>query len=348
MENASMVIIGVQNSPSVDFMRTVPTIGPVHENDTEISRTCLISVRDKNNKCNATIVIKQDDNGIRTYHRENTILESDEDIRELASTYSRISRNLILGDARNHEFSGTSIVDSYSTRIGGEDLTFNASDGITDLSPIKDAITEIPGGLYIILNSKLSDISPLLDFDVNPTDESAGRRKVRFGKHLYIDGSDFSLDPPPKYFRLKPDGYVRLKNAYIIRCDEVVQNEDGEVEEVLCSYVPESHSGHDTSGIKVKGVIQWVNADDCAEAEVRRYESLLRDAEYAGQDFSERMNPDSEKIVAAKAEPYLAQAEEGMAFQLLRTGYFKKCTEGGKLVLSEIVSLKDNFNKPRT
>lgn len=139
----------------------------VHENDTEISRTCLVSVRDQNNKCNATIVIKQDDNGIRTYHRENTILESDEDIRELASTYSRISRNLILGDARNHEFSGTSIVDSYSTRIGGEDLTFNASDGITDLSPIKDAITEIPGGLYIILNSKLSDISPLLDFDVN-------------------------------------------------------------------------------------------------------------------------------------------------------------------------------------
>ena len=224
---------------------------------------------------------------------------------------------------------------SYFEACVREYLNAHAERAMAVHDPVKVTITDYEG-------------EEMLDFDVNPTDESAGRRKVRFGKHLYIDGSDFSLDPPPKYFRLKPDGYVRLKNAYIIRCDKVVQNEDGEVEEVLCSYVPESHSGHDTSGIKVKGVIQWVNADDCAEAEVRRYESLLRDAEYAGQDFSERMNPDSEKIVAAKAEPYLAQAEEGMAFQLLRTGYFKKCTEGGKLVLSEIVSLKDNFNKPRT
>ena len=224
---------------------------------------------------------------------------------------------------------------SYFEACVREYLNAHAERAMAVLDPVKVTITDYEG-------------EEMLDFDVNPTDESAGRRKVRFGKHLYIDGSDFSLDPPPKYFRLKPDGYVRLKNAYIIRCDEVAQNEDGEVEEVLCSYVPESHSGHDTSGIKGKGVIQWVNADDCAEAEVRRYESLLRAADYAGQDFSERMNPDSEKIVAAKAEPYLAQAEEGMAFQLLRTGYFKKCTEGGKLVLSEIVSLKDNFNKPRT
>ena len=125
----------------------------------------------------------------------------------------------------------------------------------------------------------------------------------------------------------------------------MVRDGEGKVEEVRCSYVPASRSGHDTSGIKVKGVIQWVNADCCADAEVRRYESLLRDADYAGQDFSERMNPSSEKIFSAKAEPALAEAAEGEAFQLLRTGYFKKCTEGGKLVLSEIVSLKDNFNK---
>ena len=124
-----------------------------------------------------------------------------------------------------------------------------------------------------------------------------------------------------------------------------MQDGEGNVKELLCSYVPESHSGSDTSGIKVKGVIQWVNADEAAEAELRQYESLLRDADYAGQDFTERMNRESEKIVAAKAEPYLAQAEDGKAFQLLRTGYYKKCREDGKLVLSEIVSLKDNFNK---
>ena len=200
------------------------------------------------------------------------------------------------------------------------------------LSPIRVTLTNYEG-------------EEELDFDVNQTDENAGKRKVKFGKHLYIDGSDFSLDPPPKYFRLKKDGYVRLKNAYIIRCDDVALDEKGNVQELFCTYIPESHSGSDTSGIKVKGVIQWVNADDAQDAELRQYESLLKDAAYAGQDFSERMNAESEKIFSAKAEPYLAAAEEGKAFQLLRTGYYKKCTEKGRLVLSEIVSLKDNFNK---
>ena len=223
---------------------------------------------------------------------------------------------------------------SYFEACVREYLNAHAARAMAVLDPVKVTLTDWEG-------------EEELDFDVNPTDEGAGKRKVKFGKHLYIDGSDFSLDPPPKYFRLKPDGYVRLKNAYIIRCDEVVLDADGKVAEVRCSHVPSSHSGSDTSGIKVKGVIQWVNADDCSDAEVRRYESLLRDAEYSGQDFSERMNPDSEKIFPAKAEPYLAQAADGEGFQLLRTGYFKKCTEGDKLVLSEIVSLKDNFNKPR-
>ena len=184
-----------------------------------------------------------------------------------------------------------------------------------------------------------------LDFDKNPTDESAGTRKVKFGKHLLIDRSDFSLDPPPKYFRLKKDGVVRLKNAYIVRCEGWNTDENGNVTEVLCSYLPESRSGSDTSGVKAKGVIQWVNAKTCAPAEVRQYESLLRDADFPGQDFSERMNENSEHIFAGAAEPYLAEAAEGTPFQLLRTGYYKKCTEGEKLVLSEIVSLKDNFNK---
>ncbi len=221
---------------------------------------------------------------------------------------------------------------SYFEACVREYLNANAERAMAVLDPVKVTLTDYEG-------------EEELEFDVNPLDPAAGKRKVKFGKHLYIDGSDFSLDPPPKYFRLKKGGYVRLKNAYIIRCDEAVQDEEGKVKELLCSYVPESHSGSDTSGIKVKGVIQWVNADEAAEAELRQYESLLRDADYAGQDFTERMNRESEKIVAAKAEPYLAQAEDGKAFQLLRTGYYKKCREDGKLVLSEIVSLKDNFNK---
>ena len=221
---------------------------------------------------------------------------------------------------------------SYFEACVREYLNAHAERAMAVLSPIRVTLTNYEG-------------EEELDFDVNQTDENAGKRKVKFGKHLYIDGSDFSLDPPPKYFRLKKDGYVRLKNAYIIRCDDVALDEKGNVQELFCTYIPESHSGSDTSGIKVKGVIQWVNADDAQDAELRQYESLLKDAAYAGQDFSERMNAESEKIFSAKAEPYLAAAEEGKAFQLLRTGYYKKCTEKGRLVLSEIVSLKDNFNK---
>jgi len=184
-----------------------------------------------------------------------------------------------------------------------------------------------------------------VDFEINQTDPDAGTRKISFGKTLYIEQSDFSLDPPPKYHRLKIGGYARLKNAYIVRCDEAVQDENGKVVEIKCTYFPESKSGSDTSGIKAKGVLHWVNAETCVDAELRQYEHLLKDADYAGQDFSERMNRDSEHIFAAKAEPFLAEVEDGTAFQLMRTGYYKKCTEHGKTVLSEIVSLKDNFNK---
>ena len=221
---------------------------------------------------------------------------------------------------------------SYFEAVVRDYLNAHAPRAMAVVEPLKLVITNYEGEEEI-------------DFDVNQTDPEAGTRKIKFGKELYIEQSDFSLDPPPKYHRLKIGGYARLKNAYIVRCDEAVQNEVGEVTEIRCTYFPESHSGHDTSGIKAKGVLHWVNAQTCRDAELRRYDHLLRDADYAGQDFSERMNLDSEHIFFAKAEPYLCEAEEGAAFQLMRTGYYKKCTENGKLVLSEIVSLKDNFNK---
>ena len=221
---------------------------------------------------------------------------------------------------------------SYFEACVREYLNARAPRAMAILDPVKLTLTNYEG-------------EEELDFDINQTDENAGTRKVKFGKHLFIERADFSLDPPPKYYRLKPGGVVRLKNAYIVRCEDVVKDNDGNVSEILCTYIPESRSGNDTSGIKAKGVVQWVNADCCSGCEVRQYESLLRDAEYAGQDFSERMNENSEQIVQGKAEPALAAAEDGTPFQLLRTGYYKKCTEGEKLVLSEIVSLKDNFNK---
>ncbi len=222
---------------------------------------------------------------------------------------------------------------SYLEACVRDDLNANAERAMAVLNPLKVVLSNYEG-------------CEMLDTPRHPLKEDLGVRKVAFSKEIYIDGSDFALVPPPKYQRLKPDGYVRLKNAYIIHCDEAVTDEAGNVTELHCSYVPESRSSHDTSGIKVKGTIQWVDGKTGVDAEIRRYGYLLKDAEYPGQDFSERMNENSETILYGKAEPYLAESENGKAFQLMRIGYFKKCVdENGKLLLSEIVSLKDNFNK---
>ncbi len=219
---------------------------------------------------------------------------------------------------------------SYFEAVVREYLNAHAPRAMAVVDPIKLTLTNYEG-------------SEDVDFEINQMQEGAGTRKITFGKTLYIERGDFSLDPPPKYYRLKLGGYARLKNAYIVRADEAVTDENGNVTEVKCTYFPESRSGNDTSGIKAKGVLHWVNAETCVDATLKQYEHLLRDADYAGQDFSERMNYDSEHIFSAKAEPYLSEHAE--SFQLMRTGYYRAFTEGGKLVLSEIVSLKDNFNK---
>ncbi|MDE6676239.1 MAG: glutamine--tRNA ligase, partial [Clostridia bacterium] len=221
---------------------------------------------------------------------------------------------------------------SYFEAVVREYLNAHAPRAMAVAEPLKLTLTNYEGEEEI-------------DFEINQLEEGAGTRKVKFGKTLYIEQSDFSLDPPPKYHRLKIGGYARLKNAYIVRCDEAVTDKKGNVTEIKCTYIPESRSGNDTSGIKAKGVLHWVNAETCVDAELIQYDHLLRDADYAGQDFSERINLNSEHIFHAKAEPYLKEAAENTAFQLMRTGYYKTCTKNDKLCLSEIVSLKDNFNK---
>ena len=221
---------------------------------------------------------------------------------------------------------------SYLEACIREYLNTNAERAMAVLKPLKVTITNYDG---------VED----LDFEINPNLENKPTRPVSFSKNIYIDADDFSICPPPKYFRLKKDGYVRLKNAYIIKCDEVLFNDDGSVKELLCSYVPESRSGSDTSGIKCKGVIQWVDANTAVDCEIRKYGYLLNDEEYPGQDFSERMNRDSVKVFNGKAEPYVFEGEFDKPFQFLRTGYFKKINAKTGVVLSEIVSLKDNFNK---
>lgn len=184
-----------------------------------------------------------------------------------------------------------------------------------------------------------------VEFDINPNKPELGKRKAVFTKEVYIDSDDFSLNPPPKYFRLKPDGMVRLKGAYIVKYESVETDGDGNLKAVHCSYIPESKSGNDTSNIKCKGTIHWVSATYNVPVEIRKYDYLLRDADYNGQDFSERINEKSVTSYHGFAESYIESAEEGICFQMLRVGYYKKMIKDGKIVLSEIVSLKDGFKK---
>lgn len=223
---------------------------------------------------------------------------------------------------------------SYLEACIREYLNIHAERAMGVLKPLKLTITNFPDGL-----------TEEVDFDINPNEEERRTRKISFSKNLFIDADDFSLAPPPKYFRLKKGGMVRLKSAYIVRCDDVLTDENGNVTELLCSYLPESKSGNDISGIKVKGTIQWVNADDCVDTEIRKYGYLLKDEEYSGQDFSERMNENSVTVYNGKVEPYVFKGDADKPYQLIRTGYFKRLSRNGKEIVSEIVSLKDNFNK---
>ena len=190
------------------------------------------------------------------------------------------------------------------------------------------------------------DGAETLQVENNGNAETITYRSVPFSKEIYIDRSDFELVPPPKYYRLKPDGYVRLKGAYIIHCDEALTDGDGNVTELRCSVVPNSKSGEDVSGMKVKGVIQWVDAATCADVTVRKLQSLLTDAVDGVTDFNERFNADSMQIVQAKTEQSLLLAKVGDRFQFMRVGYYvlDRDSKGKNLVFNEIVSLKDSFN----
>jgi len=171
-------------------------------------------------------------------------------------------------------------------------------------------------------------------------------RDFTFGKKLYIERDDFAVVPPPKYKRLTPGGVVRLKGAYIVRCDDYVTDSEGNVVKVLCSRIENSRSGEDTSGVKAKGVIHWVNANDCIDLTVNKLDYLLLPDDGTKQDFSDRLNPASKRTYAhAKGEPMLKSAKAGDVFQFMRLSYFSldpKSPEG-TLVFNEVVSLKDGY-----
>jgi len=190
----------------------------------------------------------------------------------------------------------------------------------------------------------------MLSSENNPEDENTGNRQIPFSKELYIENEDFMENPPKKFFRLCPGGMVRLKGAYIIKCEEVVKNAEGNITELKCTYIPESKSGSDTSGIHVKSVLHWVSAKHAVPVELRLYDRLLtvENVDAAEGDFKDYINPSSLQIIAtAYAEPVLKNAVINERYQFLRKGYFclDKNSNEQKLIFNRTVTLKDTWAK---
>jgi glutaminyl-tRNA synthetase len=219
-----------------------------------------------------------------------------------------------------------------------EDLNKRALRRFAVLRPLKMVITNYPEGQV-----------EWMETENNPEDPEAGHRPLAFSRELYIEQDDFMENPPPKYFRLYPGGMVRLKSAFIIRCDEAVKDAAGNVTEIRCTYIPESRSGQDTSGLKVKGVIHWLSAHNAQTAEVRLYDRLFKVEDPASEDdFKKSLNPDSLEIIDhALIEPALAEAKPGAYFQFTRLGYFclDPDTTPAKPVFNRTVTLKDTWAK---
>lgn len=220
-----------------------------------------------------------------------------------------------------------------------EDLNKTANRVMAVLDPVKLVITNYPDGQ--------EDIFETIN---NPEDESAGTRSLPFSKELWIEREDFMEEPAKKFFRLAPGQMVRLKSAYIVKCEGFKKDEAGNVTEVHCSYLPESKSGNDTSGLTVKGTIHWVSVAHAKTAEVRLYDRLFKVEDPSGEegDFKSYINPDSMKVLPqVYIEPALAAAKEGEHYQFMRKGYFcaDKDSTSEKLVFNRAVTLKDTWAK---
>lgn len=221
-----------------------------------------------------------------------------------------------------------------------EDLNLRVPRVMAVLKPLKLIIDNYPEGQV-----------EELEAEYNPENPALGSRKLPFSRELYIEEEDFCENPPKQYFRLSPGREVRLKNAYIIRCERVVKNEKtGEVLEVHCTYDPETRSGSAASSRKVKGTLHWVSARHAVPAEVRLYDHLfLKENPDEEEDFKSCLNPNSLiRLTNCLLEPSLAGAEPGSRYQFLRKGYFCVDTVDStkeRLVFNRIVPLKDTWAK---
>lgn len=216
-----------------------------------------------------------------------------------------------------------------------EDLNYTSPRVMGVLRPIKVVITNYP-----------EDKVEMLEVEYNLDNPEIGKRLIPFSREIYIDREDFMENPPKKYFRLFPGNEVRLKDAYFIKCNEVIKDEVGNIIEIRCTYDPETKSGTGFTGRKVKGTIHWVSVKHGIPAEIRLYEPLILDDNEEEKSFMERINPNSIEILQGFVEPSLKEAKPQDKFQFVRVGYFNvdtKNTTPDKLVFNRIVSLKSSF-----
>ena len=220
-------------------------------------------------------------------------------------------------------------------------LNENADRSMAVLRPLKVVIDNYPVGM-----------TDLIEVEINPNKPELGKKTVTFSKEIFIEQDDFMLEPPGKYFRLCPEKEVRLKGAYYIKYASHETDENGNITVVHCTYDPESFGGETPDGRKVKGTLHWVNANDCADAEIRLYDRLFNVAnpsdEEGVESFADNLNPESLIVLNnCKIEKNLASSKVGEVFQFMRQGYFcvDSDSKNGKIIFNRTVALKDSFTK---
>ena len=253
---------------------------------------------------------------------------------------------------RRKGYTGASIVD-FCSRIG-----VAKSDSLVDIrlleACIRDELNEtaprrvaILNPIKVVIDNYPEDKVETFELPNHPQHPEMGTRTVKFTKELYIDAEDFAEVPPPKFFRLKPDGEVRLMGAYIIKCGEIVKNDDGSVREIHATADLEAGNGNPLDGRKIKGTIHWLSTENTVDADVILYDNLLTLEDPSkkpdDKEYTDYLNPDSAiKLTGAKLEPSLADAKPGDKFQFVRVGYFCKDTKNAN-TFNRVVTLKDGY-----
>ena len=222
-----------------------------------------------------------------------------------------------------------------------EDLNAIATRVMAVINPVKVVITNYPEGQ-----------TEMVEMENNPEDPTTGTHQMPFSREIYIERDDFMENPPKKFFRLAPDSEVRLKGAYIVKCTGVKKNDAGEIEEIYCTYDPESRSGMPGASRKVKGTLHWVSAATAVDATVRLYDRLFsveNPSAETDRDFRELLNPDSLiEVKGVKLEPFIAEnARKGEKFQFQRVGYFTPDYDStpDNLIFNRTIALKDSWEK---